>query len=138
MSNLSPPDDWISPPPQNSGRCYLIGHANTAGSLAPAPPANIVDRTEIVFDAPKAPALEDEDEESGPKYQYYKSSKVLGKLYRAIDEKKIWKENIHRATSSQGTSVWDQLSRYIRSECEKLGDVNWRPLQDDARRIRQA
>ncbi|XXG96387.1 hypothetical protein Hte_002669 [Hypoxylon texense] len=106
--------------------------------LAPAPPANIVDRTEIVFEAPKAPALEDEDEESGPKYQYYKSSKVLGKLYRAIDEKKIWKENIHRIASSQGTSVWDQLSRYFRNECEKLGDVNWRPLQDDARRIRQA
>ncbi|KAI1769919.1 RdRP-domain-containing protein [Hypoxylon cercidicola] len=105
--------------------------------LAPAPPANIVDRTEIVFEAPKAPALEDEDEESGPKYKFYKSIKVLGKLYRAIDEKKIWKENIHRTERSQGTAVWDQLFRYITIQCEKLGDVNWRPNLDEARRIRQ-
>lgn len=107
-------------------------------SLAPAPPANIVDRTEVVFEAPRAPTVQDEDEESGPQYRYYKSTKILGKLYRAIDEKKIWKENIRRPDISHGPSVWDQLSHYIRNQSAKLGDVNWQSALDDARRIRQA
>ncbi|KAI1759088.1 RdRP-domain-containing protein [Hypoxylon sp. FL1150] len=106
--------------------------------LAPAPPANIVDRTEIVFDAPKTSALEDEDEESGPSYQYYKSRKILGKLYRAIDEKKIWREDIHQAHISRGPSVWDQLSRHIENQIAQLGNVKWRSVLDEARHIRQA
>ncbi|KAI0180770.1 RdRP-domain-containing protein [Hypoxylon sp. FL1284] len=106
--------------------------------LAQAPPANIVDRTEIVFETRKPAALEDEDEESGPKYRYYASNKILSKLYRAIDEKKIWKEEIHHKPSSRGPSVWEQLFGYIRYQCEMLGEVNWQPLIDEARRIRQA
>ena len=46
--------------------------------------------TEIAFEAPVAPSMnEDEDDYSGPKYKFYESQKILGKLYRAIDEYKI-------------------------------------------------
>ena len=60
-------------------------------SLAPGPQAHIRDRYEIELDQYVLPATNDEDEDdSEPRRKYYKSEKVLGKLYRAIDERKIW------------------------------------------------
>lgn len=106
--------------------------------MAPAPPAKIIDRTEIVFEAPTAPSLEDDDDDAGPNYQYYKSIKVLGKLYRAIDEKKIWIEDIHQTVRQRGSSVWDELLMHIKGQCRKLGRVNWQASQAEASRIRQA
>ncbi|KAI0384693.1 RdRP-domain-containing protein [Hypomontagnella monticulosa] len=109
--------------------------------LSPAPPANIVDRTEIVFESTKPASLEeeeDEDDESGPKHRWYRSEKILGTLYRAIDEKKIWKQDIHQNVNRQGASVWDQLLLYIKAQCKELGGVNWQAAQDEARRIREA
>ncbi|KAI8958864.1 RdRP-domain-containing protein [Daldinia sp. FL1419] len=106
--------------------------------MAPAPPARIVDKTEIVMEPMKAVEPEDEDDESGPGHVYYKSNKVLGKLYRAIDEKRIWKYDIHQFVSRYGPSVWDQLLLYINTRCAELGGVNWEAALDEARRIRDA
>ncbi|KAJ8129303.1 hypothetical protein O1611_g4329 [Lasiodiplodia mahajangana] len=107
--------------------------------LAPAPPANIVDKTEIRFEAPVAPSAEaDEDDDAGPKHMFYKSEKILGELYRAIDEKKIWRDDIHLAVNRFGPSLWDELFMHINRECDdNLGDVNWRRALDDAHNIRQ-
>ncbi|KAI0420341.1 RNA dependent RNA polymerase-domain-containing protein [Xylaria grammica] len=108
--------------------------------LAPAPPANIVDKTEIQFEAPIVPSAEaDEDDDSGPKHKFYKSDKVLGKLYRAIDEKKIWKDDIHLNINRFGPYLWDELMVHIIRQCEKnLGHVEWRGALDEAKSIRQA
>ncbi|KAI0007501.1 RdRP-domain-containing protein [Xylariaceae sp. FL0662B] len=107
--------------------------------LAPAPPANIVDRTEIAFEAPIVPSKdEDEDDDRGPSYRYYKSDKILGKLYQAIDEKNIWKEDIHRTVSRNGASVWDLLISHIKRQCKNLGTVDWERAIAEARRIRSA
>ncbi|KAI8634474.1 RdRP-domain-containing protein [Xylariaceae sp. FL1651] len=107
--------------------------------LAPAPPANIIDRTEVRFEAPLAPSIEaDEDDDSGPKHQFYRSDKILGKLYRAIDEKKIWKEDIHLIINRSGISLWDELLVHVDRECEKLGHVDWMAALNEARSIRQA
>ncbi|KAI1409975.1 RdRP-domain-containing protein [Hypoxylon sp. FL1857] len=108
--------------------------------LAPAPPANLVDKTEIVFEAPRGPQLdgEDEDDESGPRHKYYQSEKILGQLYRAIDEKKIWKKDIHKPVSSHGASMWEQLLAYIKNKCVELDLFNWHAILEDARRIREA
>ncbi|KAL7623670.1 hypothetical protein AAE478_005222 [Parahypoxylon ruwenzoriense] len=108
---------------------------NRPDFLAPAPPANIVDRTEIVFEAPIA--ADDDDDESGPRFGYYNSDKILGRLYRAIDEKKIWQKDIRSRVNSSGMSVWDRLLRHIERRCEELGGVNWKPALDEANRIRQ-
>ncbi|KAI2616222.1 RdRP-domain-containing protein [Hypoxylon sp. NC1633] len=108
--------------------------------LAPAPPANIVGRSEIVLET-QVPALlvdEDEDEDSGPSHRYYGSEKILGKLYQAIDEKKIWRKHIHQPVIRRGASVWDQLLVFIKKQCEELGGVDWQPALDEGRRIRQA
>ncbi|KAI0550393.1 RNA dependent RNA polymerase-domain-containing protein [Xylaria curta] len=107
--------------------------------LAPAPPANIVDKTEIQFEVPTAPsAEEDEDDDTGPRHKFYKSTKILGKLYRAIDEKKIWKDDIHLVVNHRGSSLWDELFVHIGHQCEDLGDVDWKNALDEAHRIRQA
>ncbi|KAF1842606.1 RdRP-domain-containing protein [Cucurbitaria berberidis CBS 394.84] len=95
--------------------------------LAPAPPANIQDRTEILFDVPTAPSANDndEDENPGPTHLYYRSDRILGLLYRAIDEKKIWFENI-KFPVHHGVGVFDGLFSYIKSECaSKLGGISW-------------
>lgn len=107
--------------------------------MAPAPPANIVDKTEIQFEAPTAPsAEEDEDDDTGPRHKFYASTKILGKLYRAIDEKKIWKDDIHVPVNRHGTSLWDELFVHIGGECENLGGVDWERALDEAHNIRQA
>ncbi|TRX89845.1 hypothetical protein FHL15_009278 [Xylaria flabelliformis] len=107
--------------------------------LAPAPPTNIVDKAEIQFEVPTAPSVEeDEDDDTGPRHKFYKSTKILGKLYRAIDEKKIWKDDIHLVVNRHGSSLWDELFVYIRHQCENLGDVDWKAALDEAHRIRQA
>ncbi|RYP16074.1 hypothetical protein DL765_005332 [Monosporascus sp. GIB2] len=79
--------------------------------LAPAPPAELKDRNEIIFDAPVIPAIDgDEDDNMGPQHHFYRSDKILGKLYRAIDEQRI---------------------------CEDLGGIDWESAMQEARGIRQ-
>jgi hypothetical protein len=108
-------------------------------SLAPAPPANIMDRIEICFEPPIAPSSqEDEDDDNGPKHKFYKSEKVLGTLYRAIDEKRIWRDDIQLTVDRSGTSLWDEILSYIEDQCKRFGQVKWRDALDEAWSIRQA
>ncbi len=108
--------------------------------MAPAPPANIVDKTEIRFEPPVAPSAdEDEDEDTGPKHRFYKSEKILGKLYRAIDEKRIWKDDIHLVVNHSGPLLWDEIIVHIKRRCDmNLGHVDWQGAINEARSIRQA
>ncbi|EMR71798.1 putative rna-dependent rna polymerase protein [Eutypa lata UCREL1] len=107
--------------------------------MAPAPPAELKNRNEICFDAPVLPATNnDEDDNTGPQYHYYASDKILGKLYRAVDERRIWKEDVQVPATHHGASVWDQLLLYINKECERLGGVDWELAIQEARGIRQA
>ncbi|KAI1812706.1 RdRP-domain-containing protein [Poronia punctata] len=106
--------------------------------LAPAPPANIIDKTQVDFEPPTAPSAgEDEDDDQGPNHLFYRSDKILGKLYRAIDEKKIWTNDIQLVVNRAG-DLWKELFEYILSECENLGLANWRGALNDAWNIRQA
>ncbi|KAI1329291.1 RdRP-domain-containing protein [Xylariaceae sp. FL0255] len=107
--------------------------------MAPAPPANIVDRTEIRFEPLAMPSgEEDEDDETGPRHKFYKSSKILGKLYRSIDEKKIWRDDIHASSIPKGSPLWKQLFLHLSSECESLGVIDWRSALQEAGNIRNA
>jgi hypothetical protein len=110
--------------------------------LAPAPPTNIRNRTEIIFEAPTAPAamLDEDDDDEGPRHLFYRSDKILGQLYRAIDEKKIWNENVHIDIKNiVGPEVWDGLLAYVTEECEaKLQGVSWDRYVGEAWNIRRA
>ncbi|KAH9893857.1 rna-dependent rna polymerase [Xylariomycetidae sp. FL2044] len=109
--------------------------------LAPVPPTRILKQTEICFDAEMyTDDQDDDDEDLGPKrYAYYESQKVLGHLYRAIDETKIWHEDVHiDRRKQQGIGVWDSLIRYAQkiSRSYSVGEIHWRKFVDDAWDIR--
>ncbi|KAI0198876.1 RNA dependent RNA polymerase-domain-containing protein [Astrocystis sublimbata] len=107
--------------------------------LALAPPTHIVDKTEIYFEAPIAPSNEeDEDDETGPRHRFYASTNILGKLYRAIDEKRIWDTDIHLTVNRHGMTLWDELFIHVHQKCDALGGVNWQRALNEAQSIRQA
>lgn len=107
--------------------------------MAPAAPAELKDRSEISFDAPVLPSSnDDEDDNMGPQYNYYASNKILGKLYRAIDEKRIWKDEVKVPATKDGASVWDKLLLHVNDKCKELGGVDWSSATQEAIGIRQA
>lgn len=94
--------------------------------MAPAPPAELKNREEIVFDSLVLPSPnDDEDDNTGPQYEYYKSDKILGKLYRAVDEQRIWKDNINSRVAQSEDLVWGKLREHIYAECEQFQVVDW-------------
>lgn len=58
--------------------------------MAPGPQTHILDKSHIVLDDYILQTAYGEDEDSEPRRKYYRSEKVLGQLYRAVDERKIW------------------------------------------------
>ena len=81
---------------------------------------------------------DDEDNEEGPRHRYYRSDKILGQLYRAVDERRIWAEDIRMATDTQGPSFWDQLITSLDQRVRGIGPVQWQHHSAEAQRIRYA
>lgn len=75
---------------------------------------------------------------AGPNHHYYKSVKILGTLYRNVDEKQIWDEDISRVVSKRGPSVWDQFVGLMERKIEDYthGSVSWKTRRADAKRLR--
>lgn len=79
----------------------------------------------------------DEDGLGYAKHKYYRSEKILGHLYRNIDEKKIWDEDIHLEVNMSGPSVWDQLLSRVESQIENYGlDIKYTRKSQEAWKIR--
>ena len=49
------------------------------------------------------------------KPRYHLSQKILGELYRSIDENKIWKEDISRTADWQKSDIWPELIELVES-----------------------
>ncbi|KAF6834717.1 RNA-dependent RNA polymerase [Colletotrichum plurivorum] len=81
---------------------------------------------------------EDDEDMAGPNHQYYKWEKILGTLYRNVDEKQIWDEDISRVVSKRGPSVWDQFVGLMQRKIEDYthGTVSWKTRRADAKRLR--
>ncbi|PON25180.1 hypothetical protein TGAM01_v205866 [Trichoderma gamsii] len=108
--------------------------------LAPAPPTRLFDRGEIDH---IGDPNEDEDEDDGmgmAKHKYYKSLKILGELYRGVDEKKIWANDVQRPVDMSGPPLWDQLSTHVWNALWEEGystlDIDYRRQIDHAWKIR--
>jgi hypothetical protein len=105
----------------------------------PGPQAHIHDRSEIGLDQDVLQPAYDEDEgDSGPPRKYYKSEKILGKLYRAIDERKIWCEDVRSKYATGGASFWDEFIRSSTERCNAFSQIMWTHRSEEARRIRSA
>ncbi|KAH7153076.1 RNA dependent RNA polymerase-domain-containing protein [Dactylonectria macrodidyma] len=107
--------------------------------LATAPPVELYDRGQIRFtkDAEGDNQGDDGDVMAAAKHKYYKSEKILGELFREIDEEKIWAEDIHRNVNTSGPSVWDQLLGLVEAELRQHHiDVDWERKSEEAWKIR--
>lgn len=110
--------------------------------MAPGPNVAVSKRGDISF---AEPVDNDQDDEDFQSYAYYESHKVLGKLYRDIDEKDIF-HGIERTSQLPGVSTGDQsmLSanvdvmkaafQYVGERCNSL---SWDHLLESARNIRE-
>ena len=105
---------------------------------APGPHVKIEKKHGITFEAPEdrgPDELGDEDDDFSH-YRYYESNKILGKLYRAIDDRQIF-EDIKRHAFSEGvtsrSTVIDAAWAHVQSQC-KL--IQWEHHREWAGNIR--
>ncbi|KAK3988970.1 RNA dependent RNA polymerase-domain-containing protein [Cladorrhinum sp. PSN332] len=107
--------------------------------LSRGPDITIHDRSEISLDDYTAEEDDDDDAERGPKFKYYKSDKIIGQLFRAVDERKIWHESIRSTVPRGGSSFWwDFINTITHDRIFALGEVNWRRRINEAKMIRHA
>lgn len=99
----------------------------------------MLNRSEISFDSPLLLVTneDDEDDNTGPNYGYYKSEKILGKLFRAIDEKRIWRDDIRDPAAEAAGPIWKELLAYIAEDCDDLGDIDPQSAAEEALGIQQ-
>lgn len=105
---------------------------------APGPYVTIQKKDGIVFDAPSSRDADEigDDDEDFTNYRYYESDKILGKLYRAIDERKLFNEIKQRSAATENANtatiipaVWAHVQRVT-----KL--IQWEHKKDWARDLR--
>lgn len=61
------------------------------------------------------------DDDDFPAYRYYESDKILGKLYRAIDEHEVFSEiKKYRMLSAKSRSVLERVWEHVHEKCWNL------------------
>ncbi|KAG0650821.1 RNA-dependent RNA polymerase 1 [Hyphodiscus hymeniophilus] len=102
---------------------------------APGPYVTIEKNDGIDFEAPRdVDEIGDDDDDFTP-YSYYESDKILGKLYRDIDERKIFEEIKQHAAMNPASSatvihaIWAQVQRATRL-------IQWEHKKEWARDLR--
>ena len=114
--------------------------------MAPSPRVTVEKNTWMLEEEPpRGLAEEDEDPVSAldpdaKSYRYYESEKVLGKLYRAIDEKNFLAELQRRARELEATDNSDKalihrLWAYVQSQTRL---IQWDHYREWAREIKEA
>ncbi|KAK4446997.1 hypothetical protein QBC34DRAFT_382800 [Podospora aff. communis PSN243] len=106
--------------------------------MAPGPWVKIHDRSEMEMDELVVQDDEDSDDAEGPRHKYYKSEKILGKLFRAVDERKIWDENIKWSVRGTDGKFWIRLAFTMESAAYFAGfnKLDWRSKRKEAERPR--
>lgn len=112
----------------------MVVDRDCARSLAPGPWVKILTNSELMMDDHVAQDEEDEDADA-PLYKHYYSQKILGKLYRGIQEDKIWNENIRRATP-HSDRFWEILIRNFQERIDAVGKTDWRCRRHEAGSLR--
>jgi len=106
--------------------------------LVPGPSITIFDKSAISMDEHNVPQGDEDDEgnEEGPRFRYYASDKILGQLYRAVDEQNIWAQDIKMtAPMARAPPFWGQVLAVLEERASTLGPVEWRNRISEARII---
>jgi hypothetical protein len=106
---------------------------------APGPHVNILKKDGIEFDPPtdREPDYLGDDDDDFTGYRYYESNKILGKLYRAIDEREIYNEIKQRSKAAESANtatliyaVWT----YVEQNCRL---IQWEHRKEWAWELRE-
>lgn len=82
---------------------------------------------------------DDEADQDGPRHSYYRSDKILGQLYDAVDEEKIWHQDIQLPRlSPNDNAFWHQMLVVLEQRVAAASKVNcmWRNRLDEAHGVR--
>lgn len=111
----------------------------THGSLAPGPWVSIQNQSDIEINDYLHDDGDDEYSD-GPRYQYYQSQKLLGVLFRGVDERKIWDDEVkQKVASSDGKAFWETLiAEFQKLASISVGPIDWESRTDEVKRIRHA
>lgn len=110
-------------------------------SLAPGPESRVVDKSVIELDEYIIEEAEDEEEDqySRQRHVFYRSEKLLGRLYRAIDERRVWQEDIRcEPPVIEASSFWDDFFTEVHPRYEAIVEEprGWVVRLETAREIR--
>jgi len=112
--------------------------------MAPGPHVTIIKREAIAFVEEKL-SEESDDDDDVQGYRYYESDKINGKLYRAIDEREVFKDiqqmglQESRAVGAKSrsdysdTRLMSKVWEFVTQRCKSL---HWEHLLEWARDIR--
>ncbi|KAL5594038.1 hypothetical protein BROUX41_001090 [Berkeleyomyces rouxiae] len=108
--------------------------------MSPSPPVIVCKSDELVFDNtpinPDANPFDNEDE-IAPAHLYYESKRILGILYRNVDERMIWNSTKVNAKSDD-ESVWKQVQEWVDKLINATIDVrkfDWYTKKRDAHEL---
>ncbi|KAK4198657.1 putative RNA-dependent RNA polymerase 1 [Triangularia verruculosa] len=80
---------------------------------------------------------DDEDSQNENPYKYYRSDRIVGQLYDAVDEEKIWHQDIQLPRAHPGhNAFWDEMLVSLEQRVTAVADVNWEGRMDEAHGIR--
>ncbi|TVY45069.1 RNA-dependent RNA polymerase [Lachnellula subtilissima] len=105
---------------------------------APGPHVMIEKNNGIVFETKtfRDPLDEEDEDDEFTNYRYYESNKILGKLYRAIDEQAVF-QDIQKRASADGTTsrsnIIDEVWSYVQ---KKVQGFQWEDQMEWAEDIR--
>ena len=106
--------------------------------MAPSRHAKFVDKTRIIISTLPEQEDEDEDEDDAPSHKYYLSKRILGVLFRAVNEKKIWEQEICQPVPQSETTIWDRFRSLMRDKITSLDitDFDFDGHRDKALQLR--
>lgn len=110
--------------------CTKSGH-----SLAPGPWVKIRDRLDLEMDKYIAQDENDEEDGEGPRHRFYESKKLLGRLYRAVEEDKIWNEEI-KTVINGAEDFWETLVPALHDRAREIGEIKWQRRVPEAESLR--
>lgn len=106
--------------------------------MVPGPWVKIKDKAEIEMNEEHLLEGADEEDAEGPQYTYYKSEKILGELFRAVEERKIWDKDIKWSGQGKDHDFWSRVTIELQAAAFRagFGILDWRGKREEAQRIR--
>jgi hypothetical protein len=112
--------------------------------MAPGPHVTIIKKEAIAFAEERLLSDEADDDDDLQGYRYYESEKINGKLYRAIDEREVFKDIQQMGLQEDSTGVkcrsnysniflMDKVWNFVTRRCKSL---NWEHYLERARDVR--